>query len=104
MALSLSYYRFVFISMDALDQLLVACHSHSLNLFVESFLKMVQKLLESDDPELQVLATQSVGYKNYFKDTIMLQLEKFLQCLKDGFSSCLTKVFGQMINEEKTKM
>lgn len=28
---------FVFVAMDALDQLLVACHAHSLNLFVESF-------------------------------------------------------------------
>ncbi|XP_063416561.1 protein EFR3 homolog B-like isoform X1 [Mytilus trossulus] len=59
----------VFISMDALDQLLVACHSHSLNLFVESFLKMVQKLLESDDPDLQVLATQSfVKFANIEED------------------------------------
>ena len=47
--------------MDVLDQLLVACHSHALNLFVESFLKMVQKLLEFDGPDLQVLATQSVS-------------------------------------------
>lgn len=47
--------------MDALDQLLVACHAHSLNLFVESFLKMVQKLLECEEAELQILATQSVS-------------------------------------------
>ena len=53
--------RFVFVAMDALDQLLVACHAHSLNLFVESFLKMVQKLLECEEPELQILATQSVS-------------------------------------------
>jgi hypothetical protein len=46
--------------MEAMDQLLVACHSQTLNLFVESFLKMVQKLLESADPQLQILATQSV--------------------------------------------
>jgi hypothetical protein len=50
--------------MDALDQLLVACHAHSLNLFVESFLKMVQKLLECEEPELQILATQSVSVNN----------------------------------------
>lgn len=48
-------------AMDALDQLLVACHAHSLNLFVESFLKMVQKLLECEEAELQILATQSVS-------------------------------------------
>lgn len=46
--------------MEAMDQLLVACHAQTLNLFVESFLKMVQKLLESTDPQLQILATQSV--------------------------------------------
>lgn len=47
-----------------MDQLLVACHAQTLNLFVESFLKMVQKLLESTDPQLQILATQSVS-NNY---------------------------------------
>lgn len=47
--------------MEAMDQLLVACHAQTLNLFVESFLKMVQKLLESTDPQLQILATQSVS-------------------------------------------
>ncbi|KAL3869787.1 hypothetical protein ACJMK2_042424 [Sinanodonta woodiana] len=52
-------YGMVVIAMDALDQLLVSCHDYSLNLFVESFLKMVQKLLECDDVELQILATSS---------------------------------------------
>ncbi|KAK3089343.1 hypothetical protein FSP39_002879 [Pinctada imbricata] len=61
---------FVFVAMDALDQLLMACHSHSLNLFVESFLKMVQKLLESNETELQILATQSfVKFANIEEDT-----------------------------------
>lgn len=46
--------------MEAMDQLLVACHAQTLNLFVESFLKMVQKLLESSDPQLEILATTSV--------------------------------------------
>lgn len=55
---------FVVIAMEAMDQLLVACHAQTLNLFVESFLKMVQKLLESTDPQLQILATQSVS-NNY---------------------------------------
>lgn len=53
--------RFVIIAMEAMDQLLLACHAQTLNLFVESFLKMVQKLLESTDPQLQILATQSVS-------------------------------------------
>lgn len=53
--------RLVVIAMEAMDQLLVACHAQTLNLFVESFLKMVQKLLESTEPQLQILATQSVS-------------------------------------------
>lgn len=52
--------KYVEISMEAMDQLLVACHAQSLNLFVESFLKMVQRLLECQNPDLQLLATQSV--------------------------------------------
>ena len=56
--------RFVLIAMEALDTLLVTCHAHSLNLFVESYLKMVQKLLEQNDAELQCVATQSVSTVN----------------------------------------
>jgi hypothetical protein len=44
-----------------MDQLLVACHAQTLNLFVESFLKIVQQLLESQETEMQLLATQSVN-------------------------------------------
>ena len=61
---------FVEIAMDAMDQLLVACHAQSLNLFVESFLKTVQKLLESPDPRMQVRASQSfVKFANIKEDT-----------------------------------
>ncbi|XP_046474294.1 protein EFR3 homolog cmp44E isoform X1 [Neodiprion pinetum] len=61
---------FVIIAMEAMDQLLVACHAQTLNLFVESFLKMVQKLLESSEPQLQILATQSfVRFANIEEDT-----------------------------------
>ncbi|KAF7284398.1 protein EFR3 homolog stmA isoform X2 [Rhynchophorus ferrugineus] len=61
---------FVVIAMEAMDSLLLACHAPTLNLFVESFLKMVQKLLESTDPELQILATQSfVKFANIEEDT-----------------------------------
>ncbi|XP_070556875.1 protein EFR3 homolog B-like isoform X2 [Ptychodera flava] len=63
-------HEYVFISMAALDQLLLACHAQSVNLFVESFLKMVQKLLESNEPELQVQGTQSfVKFANIEEDT-----------------------------------
>ncbi|XP_064486988.1 protein EFR3 homolog B-like isoform X2 [Ornithodoros turicata] len=62
--------KFVEISMEAMDQLLVACHAQSLNLFVESFLKMVQRLLECQSPDLQLLATQSfVKFANIEEDT-----------------------------------
>ena len=52
----------VVIAMEAMDELLVACHAQSLNMFVESFLKTVQKLLETTDPTLQTLASQSVFF------------------------------------------
>ncbi|XP_025109068.1 protein EFR3 homolog B-like isoform X2 [Pomacea canaliculata] len=62
-------YEYVFIAMEALDQLLVSCHAHSLNLFVESYLKMVQKLLECTDPDLQITATSSfVKFSNIEED------------------------------------
>lgn len=51
------------IAMEALDQLLMACHSQSIKPFVESFLHMVAKLLESKEPDLQVLGTNSVSVK-----------------------------------------
>lgn len=50
---------YVFIGMEAMDQLIKSCHINTINLFAESFLKTVQKLLESPDPELQILASQS---------------------------------------------
>lgn len=58
-------FRYVCIAMEALDQLLMACHCQSINLFVESFLKMVRKLLESDKPSLQILGTNSVSFQDY---------------------------------------
>ncbi|NWV05964.1 EFR3B protein, partial [Ptilonorhynchus violaceus] len=58
------------IAMEALDQLLLACHCQSINLFVESFLKMVAKLLESEKPDLQILGTNSfVKFANIEEDT-----------------------------------
>ncbi|XP_005800255.1 protein EFR3 homolog B isoform X4 [Xiphophorus maculatus] len=63
-------YGYVCIAMEALDQLLMACHCQSINLFVESFLKMVRKLLESDKPNLQILGTNSfVKFANIEEDT-----------------------------------
>ena len=46
--------------MEAMDHLLLACRSSSLNLFVESFLKMVSTLLESNIVGLQICASNSV--------------------------------------------
>ncbi|XP_063298053.1 protein EFR3 homolog B isoform X1 [Pelobates fuscus] len=63
-------YGYVCIAMEALDQLLMACHCQSINLFVESFLKMVAKLLESEKPHLQILGTNSfVKFANIEEDT-----------------------------------
>ena len=45
--------------MEAMDQLLMACHSQHLNLYVESYLKTVQKLLESPMPDMQTRASES---------------------------------------------
>ncbi|KGL73123.1 Protein EFR3 B, partial [Tinamus guttatus] len=48
----------------------LACHCQSINLFVESFLKMVAKLLESEKPNLQILGTNSfVKFANIEEDT-----------------------------------
>ncbi|XP_073769780.1 protein EFR3 homolog A isoform X5 [Danio rerio] len=63
-------YGYVGIAMEALDQLLMACHSQSIKPFVESFLHMVAKLLESREPDLQVLGTNSfVKFANIEEDT-----------------------------------
>uniref|UniRef100_A0A671R8D7 Protein EFR3 homolog B-like n=1 Tax=Sinocyclocheilus anshuiensis TaxID=1608454 RepID=A0A671R8D7_9TELE len=62
--------RYVCIAMEALDQLLMACHCQTINLFVESFLTMVRKLLEADKPNLQILGTNSfVKFANIEEDT-----------------------------------
>lgn len=45
-----------------MDLLLMACHAQTLNLFVESFLRMIQKLMEDSNPNLQILATNSVSF------------------------------------------
>jgi len=54
-----------------MDRLLAACHgSLGLNLFVESFLKMVQRLLETSNRKLQIMATDSfVSFSNIQEDT-----------------------------------
>ncbi|KAA0711292.1 Protein EFR3 -like protein B [Triplophysa tibetana] len=63
-------YGYVCMAMEALDQLLMACHCQSINLFVESFLTMVRKLLEADKPNLQILGTNSfVKFANIEEDT-----------------------------------
>ncbi|XP_046846972.1 protein EFR3 homolog B-like [Xenia sp. Carnegie-2017] len=60
---------FAVITMEAMEQLLSACHASDINLFVASFLKMVQVLLESDEIALQIRATESfVIYANIEED------------------------------------
>ncbi|XP_036377580.1 protein EFR3 homolog A-like isoform X2 [Megalops cyprinoides] len=63
-------YGYVVIAMEALDQLLMACRSQSIKPFVESFLHMVAMLLESPEPDLQVLGTNSfVKFSSIEEDT-----------------------------------
>lgn len=52
--------RYVCIAMEAMEQLLLACHCQSINLLVESFLSTLRLLLEADKPHLHILATNSV--------------------------------------------
>lgn len=61
--------RLVEIAMEAMDLLLMACHAQTLNLFVESFLRMVQKLLEDSNPNLQIMATNSVRDGTVYRNT-----------------------------------
>jgi F0F1-type ATP synthase epsilon subunit len=68
--LSRHYNGYVVIAMEAMDILLLGCNSQSLNLFIESYLKIVQLLLESQDPEMQLIATQSfTKFANIEEDT-----------------------------------
>lgn len=53
--------RYVCIAMEAMEQLLLACHCQSINLLVESFLSTLRLLLEADKPHLHILATSSVS-------------------------------------------
>ena len=62
--LSRHRFGFVFIAFEAMDQLLVACHS--LNPFVNSYLRVLQLVLECPDAELQLLATKSVSVAPVF--------------------------------------
>lgn len=64
--------------MEAMDLLLMACHAQTLNLFVESFLRMIQKLMEDTNPQLQILATNSVC-SNITNNSILNQNENFNQ-------------------------
>ena len=45
--------------MEAGYLLLMACQAQTLNLFVESYLKTVEALLESQDTNLHILASES---------------------------------------------
>ncbi|KAG7215096.1 hypothetical protein INR49_022787 [Caranx melampygus] len=52
-------YGYVCIAMEALEQLLLACHCQSINLLVESFPQYAASALEADKPHLHILATNS---------------------------------------------
>uniref|UniRef100_A0A0N5AA46 Non-specific serine/threonine protein kinase n=1 Tax=Syphacia muris TaxID=451379 RepID=A0A0N5AA46_9BILA len=64
-------YEQVKVSVEAMDQLLQSCHVlSSLNQFIESFLKMLQKLLETNNLQMEKLATDSfVNFANIEENT-----------------------------------
>uniref|UniRef100_A0A3B5MS32 Uncharacterized protein n=1 Tax=Xiphophorus couchianus TaxID=32473 RepID=A0A3B5MS32_9TELE len=63
-------YGYVCIALEAMEQLLLACHCQSINLLVESFLGTLRLLLEADRPHLHILATSSfVKFANIEEDT-----------------------------------
>ncbi|KAF0297690.1 Protein EFR3 cmp44E [Amphibalanus amphitrite] len=61
----------VLVSVEAMDELVSTCKPENLNLFVESFLKTVQRLLECQEPQMQVLATQSGVIKKTVSDDLV---------------------------------
>ncbi|XP_047432194.1 protein EFR3 homolog B-like [Mugil cephalus] len=68
--LSRHRYGYVCVAMEAMEQLLLACHCPSINLLVESFLATLRLLLEADRPQLHILATSSfVKFANIEEDT-----------------------------------
>uniref|UniRef100_A0A8C8DLV4 EFR3 homolog B n=1 Tax=Oryzias sinensis TaxID=183150 RepID=A0A8C8DLV4_9TELE len=63
-------YGYVSIAMEAMEQLLLACHCQSINLLVESFLSTLRLLLEAEKPHLHILATNSfLKFANIEEDT-----------------------------------
>lgn len=61
---------FVAIGVEAMDRLLITSNAQSLNLFVESFLRVVQQLIESQELSMQLLGTQSfVKFAGIEEDT-----------------------------------
>lgn len=48
-------------TINTLNQLLITYHTHSLNLFIKNFLKIIQKLLKYKKTKLQILTTQSIN-------------------------------------------
>jgi hypothetical protein len=57
--LSRRRYGYIYIALEAFDELLITCRDSTLNLYIESFLRIVQQLLETNNPELGMRAVQS---------------------------------------------
>ncbi|VEL26742.1 unnamed protein product [Protopolystoma xenopodis] len=63
-------YPYVKIAIEAINSLINACRDQRLNLLVVSFLKMIQLLLESNKPDLQILGTDSfIKFSQIEEDT-----------------------------------
>ncbi|RWS12247.1 protein EFR3 B-like protein [Dinothrombium tinctorium] len=62
-------FEYVFMGMEAMEQILLTSKTQSLNLFVESFLRVIHQLLESQEPSIQLLATRAfVKFSNIEED------------------------------------
>jgi len=95
----------VFIGSEAIDQILSACHVRIINLFIESYLKTIQRLLESPDPDFQILASNSFMNFSKIKEetpvyyrTYDFFIDRFSQmCHSD--STAIDDVTGRMVKD-----
>ena len=90
----------VFIAMEALNLLLQACHAQQINLFVESFLKMVATLLESENPELQALGTNSFERFSKIEEDTPSYHRRYDFFVSKFSSMCHSNVKNQEVREK----
>ncbi|KJE94524.1 hypothetical protein, variant [Capsaspora owczarzaki ATCC 30864] len=94
-------YGNVYVAIKAMDSLVQACHTH-LHLFVESYLLMVENLLESSNADLQVAGTNSFVKFAYIKEEDTPSYHRRYDFFVSKFSQmCLSHV---ALAEDRTKI